>query len=95
MLGGQLGQLGMAGGGLLLLLILVFFLRKSAKAQGKAEGVQEANEVHVETVNKQNEIVAEQNAEIVKNVEEVHEIHDRLDSDPAYRDRVRDRFTRD
>jgi high-affinity Fe2+/Pb2+ permease len=85
-----------AGGGvLLLLLVMVFFIRKSAKAQGKAEGVQEANEVHVETVNKQNEIVAEQNAQVVKDVEDVTKIHDRLESDPAYRDSVRSRFTRD
>jgi hypothetical protein len=74
---------------------MVFFIRKSAKAQGKAEGVQEANEVHVETVNKQNEIVAEQNAQVVKDVEDVTKIHDRLESDPAYRDSVRSRFTRD
>lgn len=91
-----LGLQAIAGGGvLLLLLVMIFFIRKSAKAQGKAEGVQEANAVHVETVNKQNEIVAEQNEQRVKDMEDVTKIHDRLESDPAYRDSVRSRFSRD
>ena len=40
------------------------------------------------------EQTARENQEIVQEVEKTHEVHDRLDADPAYRDRVRDRFTR-
>lgn len=39
--------------------------------------------------------VTQNDSEVDEEVERTHEIHDRLDSDPDYRKRVRDRFTRE
>ena len=90
--------LGWLGGGLAALVALVLgFLgvKSSAKKQGVAEGKLEEKSVTDAAINKQNQVVAEANAATVAQGEEVNEIHDRLDADPAYRDRVRARFSRD
>lgn len=85
----------LAGGGLLLaLLVTIFFMRKSAEKKGHAEGVGVAREERNVAVNKQNDVVAAENAAIVQEVEKTNEVHDRLKSDPAFAERVRDRFTR-
>jgi len=88
------GSLLAAGGLLLALLAAVFFMRRSATSQGRAEGRLEGQKVIVEQTNKENAATQQRNEEVLAQVEEVHEIHDRLDADPAYRQRVRDRFTR-
>ncbi len=92
MLGGS--NLLWVGGVFGLLLVIVFFLRKASKGQGRAEGLQEARAEHNEITNEQNEVVAAENKAIVEEVEKTNEVHDRLQSDPAYAQRVRDRFTR-
>ena len=80
--------------GLVVLVLGIFGIKKSAEAEGKAEGELIATQKHDEVVNEANEATIAQNAALVEKLEEVHEIHDRLESDPAYRERVRDRFTR-
>lgn len=81
------------------LLLLVWFLikrqNKISREQGQAEGTIKTADKYNEAQNKENEKISRENAEVVKEVEKTHETHDRLDSDPEYRKRVRDRFTRD
>ena len=85
----------LAGGGLLAaLLVAIFLMRKSAEKKGHAEGVGQAREEHNQAVNEQNEVVAAENAAIVKEVEQTNEVRDRIDADPEYAQRVQDRFTR-
>lgn len=92
MLGG--GNLLWVGGVFGLLLVVIFFMRKASKGQGRAEGLQEARTEHNEAVNEQNKVVAEENKAIVEEVGKTNEVHDRLQSDPVFAERVRDRFTR-
>jgi len=97
----MLMQLALGGGLLGALLLAVLLLVKVSKGRGRAEGKLESTKDLIEVqnranevVNKQNEVAAEHNAEVVKKVEETHEIHDRLNTDPEFAKRVRDRFTR-
>lgn len=90
----SLGNLPLVGGLFAVLLLVVFFLRSASKKQGRAEGLDEARQEHNAAVNKQNEVVAAENAAIVKEVEQTNEVRDRIDSDPEYAQRVQDRFTR-
>ena len=101
---GILAALGLSGGGSGLLvalggvvaLVLAFFgVRAAARKEGEARGELEAQVRHDEVMNRHNAEVQASNERVVQQMEEVHEIHDRLDSDPAYRDSVRERFTRD
>ena len=85
----------LAGGLLLVLLLSVFLIAKISKSRGVAKGTVEAHEEQDALVNEQNEIVSRENEAVVKEVEKTHEIHDRLNTDPEFADRVRDRFTRD
>jgi hypothetical protein len=89
-----LGNLPLLGGLFAALLVVVFFLRNASKKQGKAEGLDQARQEHNAEVNKANEVVVAENAAIVKEVEKTHEVRDRIDADPAYAQRVQDRFTR-
>lgn len=83
-----------AGGLLAALLVAVALLvhsrYKRDSVQTKMNAVVEENKA----LEEQNKTAQEQSATTAKQVEEVNEIHDRLESDPAYRQRVRDRFTR-
>lgn len=82
-------------GGLLLLVAgAFFFVKKSAVKQGQAQGQLQGQKEIIEVVNQANAATAEHNAQVVQQVEQVNEIHDRLNSDPDYAKRVRDRFTR-
>lgn len=68
--------------------------KKAGLAEGKAEATVAAATAHNEAVNQQNVAVAEENKAIVKEVEATNEVHDRLNADPAFAERVRSRFTR-
>ena len=76
------------------LIVALFFLKRAAVGQGKAEGRLEGQVVIAKEASAANEKINEENKAVLQQVEEVHEIHDRLESDPAYRDGVRSRFTR-
>ena len=88
-------QLAALGGFFGILLAAIFLLVRSSKKQGAATAEKKAVETQIYETNKKNEVVAQQNEQIVKDVEEVHEIHDQLAADPTYADRVQDRFSRD
>jgi predicted metalloprotease len=94
----SLGGTGTAiGAGLLALLVAVLGvlgIKNSAKKQGVAEGKAQATEAHAAATNTANAATTAHNAAVVAQVEQTHEVHDRLDADAAYRSSVRDRFTR-
>ncbi len=81
-------------GGLLAVVVAFFFVKKSAKGQGVAEGRLEGQQEVIRVTDEVNQKTAEQNAATVASLEQTHEIHDRLERDPDYAERVRDRFTR-
>lgn len=91
----MLNQLALGGGLFGALLLAVFFLVRSSKSKGRAEGKLEAAKQTIEIENNRNKITTEANAEIVKQVEQTNEVHDNLKSDPVFAERVRERFTRD
>ena len=80
------------GGTIAALVAIVFLALKSATKSGRKEGEAVAKAEIQEELRK-----VEVAHEAVKKEElnDVAEIRDRLDSDPAYAERVRDRFTRD
>lgn len=86
---------GLIGGLLLLVFLLIKFGNKTSRDQGRAEGISEASDRYNAERTAHNEKVAEENRQIVEEVGKTNETHDRLERDPDYRDRVRDRFTRD
>lgn len=94
-LNGLLAAGGLFAGLLLLVFLLAKFSSKKSRQLGKAEGVTETASKYNDAMNVENEKIAEANRQIVEEVEETHETHDRLERDPTYRKRVRDRFTRD
>jgi len=81
----------LAGAGALIVGLITWLVSKSRK-QGRAEILGEAT---AQAQKKVDEVVLADAERQVKQVEEVNEIHDRLQSDPAYAQRVRDRFSRD
>jgi len=91
----MLNQYLLAGGLLGGLLLAVFFLMRVSKSKGRTEGKLEATQQIIEIENKRNEIISEANAEVIKQVEQTNETHDKLKSDPAFAERVRSRFSRD
>lgn len=90
----------LAGGGLLAALLLIVLVaikqgRKTGHAEGELKATRAADDKLDQLQNEHNVEVQKQNEAVVANLEEVHETHDRLNHDPEYAQRVRDRFTRD
>ena len=87
-------------GGLILALFGVVWLavrqgRAAGFSQGKQEAEKAADEKLDQVQNEHNAEVIAQHEKAVEDVQDVKEIHDRLEHDDAYADSVRDRFTRD
>lgn len=92
--GSHFGAMGAGLAALVAVVIGFFGIKKQAKATGVSEGRIEQKNADDVVINKQNADVAQKNEQIVDTVEKVNETHDRLESDPAYAQRVRKRFTR-
>lgn len=80
--------------GLLGLAVAFFFVRGSAKKAGLEQGRKELQQELAKQANAANAITQAANEAVLQQVEQVHEIHDSLQRDADYAERVRNRFTR-